>query len=66
MFSRVKRAFSKSVNAQLRPLLSIVVVVYDMPDQAKNTLISLSTDYQQDVSMEDFEVIVVENKSPNL
>ncbi|MFT5709796.1 MAG: hypothetical protein ACI8QT_000483 [Halioglobus sp.] len=66
MLNRVKRAFSKSVNAELRPILSIVVVVYDMPDQAKNTLISLSTDYQQDVSMEDFEVIVVENESPNL
>ncbi len=66
MLNRVKRAFSKSGNAQSQPLLSIVVVVYDMPDQAKNTLISLGTDYQQDVSMGDFEVIVVENESANL
>jgi hypothetical protein len=66
MLKRMKRAFSKSGKTKLQPLLSIVVVVYDMPDQAKNTLISLSTDYQQDVSMDDFEVIVVENESPNL
>jgi hypothetical protein len=66
MLGRVKRAFSKSNNAELKPLLSIVIVVYDMPEQAKKTLISLSTQYQQDVSMQDFEVIVVENDSPNL
>lgn len=66
MLNRVKRAFSKSGNVEIRPLLSIVVVVYDMPDQAKNTLISLSIDYQQDVSMADFEVIVVENESSNV
>ncbi len=66
MLKWVKRAFSKPDNAEAQPLLSIVVVVYDMPAQAQNTLISLSTEYQQDVSMDEFEVIVVENESPNL
>jgi hypothetical protein len=34
-----------------------------MPQQAMNTLYSLSPDYQQDVSVDDYEVLVVENKS---
>lgn len=46
-----------------RPLLSIIVIVYDMPRQALNTLVSLSPDYQQGVQVGDYEVIVVENRS---
>jgi len=45
------------------PLLSIIVIVYDMPRQALNTLYSLSPGYQQGVDAEDYEVIVVENRS---
>lgn len=45
------------------PLLSIIVIAYDMPRQALNTLISLAPDYQQGVAAEDYEVIVVENRS---
>jgi hypothetical protein len=45
--------------------LSVVVVVYDMPRQAMNTLFSLSTTYQRNVDSNDYEVIVVENKSQN-
>lgn len=48
---------------EAKPLLSIIVIAYDMQRQALNTLISLSTDYQQDVSADDYEVIVVENRS---
>lgn len=44
-------------------LLSIIVVVYNMPRQAMNTLYSLSVPYQKNVSVSDYEVIVVENKS---
>lgn len=36
-----------------------------MPRQALNTLFSLSGEYQQDVSVEDYEVIIVENRSKN-
>lgn len=43
--------------------LSILVVVYQMPRQALNTLYSLSVPYQKNVSVDDYEVIVVENKS---
>ena len=46
-----------------RPLLSIVLIVYKMPNQAEKTLYSLSTAYQQGVSEDDYEVIVVENSS---
>jgi len=45
------------------PVLSIIVIVYDMALQAMNTLYSLSSRYQQHVSGEEYEVIVVENTS---
>lgn len=46
-----------------RPLISIILIVYKMPDQAEKTLYSLSTRYQRGVGEDDFEVIVVENSS---
>lgn len=45
------------------PLLSIIVIAYNMPRQALNTLISLGTGYQEGVEKDDYEVIVVENRS---
>jgi hypothetical protein len=45
------------------PALSLVVVVYRMPEQADRTLHSLSAAYQTGVSEADYEVIVVENAS---
>lgn len=49
--------------ARHRPRLSIVIVFYDMPRQALNTLYTLSTAFQRDVRPEDYEVIAVENRS---
>lgn len=46
-----------------KPLLSVIVVVYDMNPQAYETLYSLSVDYQHGVHSEDYEVIVMENRS---
>lgn len=46
-----------------QPLLSIIVVAYDMPRQALNTLRSLGSDYQIGVNADDYEVIMVENRS---
>jgi len=46
-----------------RPLISFVLIVYKMPDQAQKTLYSLSTAYQRGVSEDDYEIIVVENSS---
>ena len=47
------------------PEISIVVIVYNMPRQAMNTLLSLSTSYQLDIDEASYEVIVVENCSEN-
>lgn len=46
------------------PLLSIIVIVHDMPRQALNTLRSLDAAHQRDVDPDDYEVVVVENRSP--
>jgi hypothetical protein len=46
------------------PRLSIIVIAYRMPRQALNTLYSLSTRYQQAIAAADYEVILVENESP--
>lgn len=45
------------------PKLSIIVIVHRMRRQAMNTLYSLSPAYQKNISAEDYEVIVVENRS---
>jgi len=47
------------------PSVSFVVIVYDMPQQAENTLYSLSAEFQQGVRESYYEVIVVENESEN-
>ena len=47
-------------------LVSFIVIVYKMPDQAENTVRSLSCAYQQGVTEADFEVNVVENHSSAL
>ncbi len=51
------------MSEQRQPLLSIIVIAYDMQRQALNTLRSLASDYQQDVDAADYEVIAVENRS---
>jgi len=48
-----------------RALVSFIVIVYDMPQQAEKTLQSLTPQYQEGVSEHDYEVIVVENESAN-
>lgn len=50
----------------MSPEISVVIVVHDMPQQALNTLRSFAVDYPRHVSQDDYEVIVVENESPNL
>lgn len=51
---------------RVRPFLSLVVVVYDMPEQARRTLHSLSSAYQRGVQPDDYEIVVVENASERL
>ncbi len=47
------------------PKLSLIVIVYNMPRQAMNTLYSLSTLYQRNICADDYEVLVIENRSAN-
>jgi len=49
-----------------KPALSVVVIIYDMPEQALNTVRSLSANYQQGVAENEYEILVVENNSKNL
>lgn len=49
-----------------KPYLSIIMIVYKMPDQADKTLLSLSPAYQHEVEEKDYEVIVVENRSDKI
>lgn len=49
-----------------RPRLSLIVVVYRMPMQARNTLRSLLPEYQRGCTTADYEVIAVENRSHEL
>src|SRR5689334_22424562 len=43
--------------------LSVVVVVHNMAREAPRTLLSLSSTYQKDIDVDDYEVIVVDNGS---
>ena len=45
------------------PVLSLIVIIYKMREQALKTLRSLSVPYQQGVTHSDYEVLVVENES---
>jgi hypothetical protein len=64
LLSMVVSTIQRAVNRALkRPVLSLVLIVYKMPDQARNTLYSLSAHYQRGVRTQDYEVIVVENSS---
>ena len=49
--------------SERRPVVSVVVVVYNMAREAPRTLYSLSAAYQRDIAPEDYEVIVVDNGS---
>lgn len=67
MLGHLKKIINGDIPAiprdECRPLVSFIVIVYDMPEQAERTLQSLTPQYQEGVSELDYEVIVVENKS---
>src|SRR3954454_14488128 len=46
-----------------KPVISVVVVVYNIPREAPRTLLSLSASYQRDILPDDYEVVVVDNGS---
>lgn len=45
------------------PRLTVLLIGFHMPEQLANTLYSLRHDYQRNVSQEDYEVVLVENRS---
>ena len=45
------------------PKLSLIVILYNMPRQAMNTLYSLSARHQRNVREDDYEIVVIENRS---
>jgi glycosyltransferase involved in cell wall biosynthesis len=45
------------------PLISMIVILYNMRREAKRTLLSLSAAYQEDIAPGQYEVLVVENGS---
>ena len=59
----MKANWWRSLGKRRRPRLSLVLVVYRMPVQARNTIRSLLPDYQRGVSRDDYEVVIVENRS---
>lgn len=68
MLDRLKHSFNRGRKLQggpRPPVVSFVMVVYNMPVQAQNTVTSLLCDYQVGASPQDYEVIIVENESKN-
>ncbi len=51
---------SKYIAKQMQKMLSIIVVVNPMTELALNTIYSLSIHHQQDVTEQDYEIIVLE------
>lgn len=68
VLDRIQRGlsrFSRNEISRSEIIVSFVLIVYDMPTQAQNTVRSLLPDYQRDARIQDYEVIIVENESAN-
>ena len=57
-------ALKRLLRRPRKPRLSLVVVIYDMAEQARKTLQSLSPPYQRGVNTNDYEILLLENASP--
>ena len=69
MLERVTRFLSRTEGraaSSRGPVLSCVVIVHDMMDQAENTVKSLLCDYQRGIQPHEYEVVIVENASPRV
>lgn len=66
MLARFLKKDHRTAHGEAELTVSFVVIVYDMPWQAENTIRSLLPGYQLGVSGNEYEVIVVENASANL
>jgi len=57
---------SESEDRDRHAIVSFILIVYDMPDQARNTILSMLPGYQKGANERDYEVIIVENESANV
>ena len=65
MIGKLIRSFEhKTFGHKNKPLLSFVVIAYDMQREAVRTIQTLARDYQQGAEAIDYEIIVVDNGSP--
>jgi len=68
MISRLQQCIRRFMSNRQNPdavTVSFVLIVYDMPAQAQNTVRSLLPDYQLDACLQDYEVLIIENESAN-
>lgn len=66
MLDKVAEFLSRSASqtsGAVHPVVSMVVIVHNMPQQAEKTILSLLPGYQVGVSADQYEVIIVENAS---
>ena len=47
------------------PKLSVIVICYNMQRELPRTLFTLSCDYQKNIDLSDYEIIVIDNGSKN-
>ena len=52
--------------SELLPKLSVVIVCYEMAAQVKNTLQSLLPPYQRNISINEYEIILIDNGSAKM
>ena len=60
----VSPAATDGLDSDDRPALSVVVVAYDMGRELPRTLLSLSSQYQRWITADEYEIVVVDNGSP--
>lgn len=66
MLNRMQQGIRRVMRSKKdQVIISFVVIVYDMPLQAQNTVRSLLADYQRGACADDYEVVIVENESSN-
>jgi hypothetical protein len=68
MLNRLQEGIRQLLSKRQSPdqiIVSFVLIAYDMPIQAQNTIRSLLPDYQRGARFEEYEVLIVENESAN-
>jgi hypothetical protein len=60
----VSNAASRTASDLTGPLLAVVVICYKMDQQIEKTLLSLSLPYQRGVAVNEYEIHLVDNGSP--